>query len=88
MIGCANSSDRRKAVTDALLFGGSVLAAAMAVAIAGITGMRHLGKVLSTATLNVVQLDHSHYTDHIAAKGQRLHRRSAPGPQRVTPKVR
>jgi len=46
------------------LFGGSVLAAAMAVAIAGMTGMQHLRKLL--ASFNVVQLDHRQYTDDIA----------------------
>jgi uncharacterized membrane protein len=40
------------------LFGGSVLAATMAVALAGMTGMRQLRKLLSRASLNVVQLDH------------------------------
>jgi uncharacterized membrane protein YdjX (TVP38/TMEM64 family) len=48
------------------LFGGSVFAAAMAVAIAGMTGMQHLRKVLSRASLNVVQLDHQQYTDDMA----------------------
>src|SRR5271170_2649620 len=38
------------------LFGGSVLAAAMAVALAGMTGMRHLRKLLSRASSHVVQL--------------------------------
>ena len=45
------------------LFGGSVLAAAMAVAIAGMTGMQHLRKLLSRASFHVVQLDRSQYTD-------------------------
>jgi len=48
------------------LFGGSVLAAALAVALAGMTGMRHLRKLLSRASFNVVQLDHGQYTDDIA----------------------
>jgi uncharacterized membrane protein YdjX (TVP38/TMEM64 family) len=48
------------------LFGGSVLAAAMAVALAGISGMRHLRKLVSRASFNVVRLDHSQYTDDIA----------------------
>ena len=39
------------------LFGGSVLAAAMAVALAGMTGMRHLRKLLSRSGFNIVQLD-------------------------------
>jgi uncharacterized membrane protein len=48
------------------LFGGSVLAAATAVALAGMTGMRHLRKLLSRASFNVVQLDHRQYTDDSA----------------------
>ena len=48
------------------LFGGSVLAAAMAVALAGMTGMRQLRKLLSRASFNVVQLDHRQYTDDSA----------------------
>jgi hypothetical protein len=48
------------------LFGGSVLAAAMAVALAGMTGMQHLRKLLSRASFNVVQADHRQYTDDIA----------------------
>lgn len=48
------------------LFGGSVLAAALAVAIAGMTGMQHLRKLLSRASFNVVQLDRNQYTDDIA----------------------
>jgi uncharacterized membrane protein YdjX (TVP38/TMEM64 family) len=48
------------------LFGGSVLAAAMAVAIAGMTGMQHLRKLLARASFNVVQLDHRQYTDDSA----------------------
>jgi uncharacterized membrane protein YdjX (TVP38/TMEM64 family) len=48
------------------LFGGSVLAAAMAVALAGMTGMQHLRKLLSRASFNVVQLDHRQYADDIA----------------------
>jgi hypothetical protein len=41
------------------LFGGSVLAAALAVALAGMTGMRHLRKLLSGG----VPLGGSQYTD-------------------------
>ncbi len=47
------------------LFGGSVLAV-VAVALAGMTGMHHLRKLLSSASFNVVQLDHRQYTDDIA----------------------
>jgi len=48
------------------LFGGSVLAAAMAVALAGMTGMQHLRKLLSRASFNIVRLDHGQYADDIA----------------------
>jgi uncharacterized membrane protein len=48
------------------LFGGSVLAAAMAITFAGITGRRQVRKLLSRASFNVVQPDHSQYTDNIA----------------------
>jgi hypothetical protein len=48
------------------LFGGSVLAAAVAVAIAGMAGMQHLRKLLSRASFNVVQLDHGQCTDDVA----------------------
>jgi uncharacterized membrane protein len=48
------------------LFGGSVLAAAMAVVLAGMTGRRQVRKLLSRASFNVVQPDHSPYTDDIA----------------------
>ena len=48
------------------LFGGSVLAAAMAVALAGMTGLQHLRKLLARASFNVVQLDHRQDTDDIA----------------------
>ena len=45
------------------LFGGSVLAAAIAVAVAGMSGMRHLRKLLSGASSRVVLLNGSQYTD-------------------------
>ena len=45
------------------LFGGSVLAAAIAVALAGMSGMRHLRKLLSGASFRVVPLDGSPYSD-------------------------
>jgi hypothetical protein len=44
------------------LFGGSILAAAMAIALAGMSGMRHLRKLLSGGSFRVVQLDGSQYT--------------------------
>jgi uncharacterized membrane protein YdjX (TVP38/TMEM64 family) len=45
------------------LFGGSVLAAAIAVALAGVSGVRHLRKLVSGGSFRVVQLDGSQYTD-------------------------
>jgi uncharacterized membrane protein YdjX (TVP38/TMEM64 family) len=52
------------------LFGGSILAAAIAVAVAGMSGMRHLRKLVSgRAGFRVVQLDSSQYTDGAEPKG-------------------
>jgi hypothetical protein len=45
------------------LAGGSVLAAAIAVALAGMSGMRQLRKLLSGGGFPVVRLDGSQYTD-------------------------
>jgi uncharacterized membrane protein YdjX (TVP38/TMEM64 family) len=45
------------------LSGGSILAAALAVAVAGMSGMRHLRKLLSGRSFRDVQLDGSQYTD-------------------------
>jgi hypothetical protein len=45
------------------VFGGSVLAAVMAVAVAGMTGLRRLRKLLSWQNFHVVQLDPLQYTD-------------------------
>src|SRR5215475_2532625 len=45
------------------LFGGSVLAAAIAVALAGVSGMRHLRKLVSESNFRLVQLDRSEYTE-------------------------
>jgi hypothetical protein len=45
------------------LFGGSILAAAIAVALAGMSGMRHLRKLFSGPSIRVVPLDSSQYTD-------------------------
>ena len=45
------------------LFGGSVLAAAIAVALAGVSGMRHLRKLVSESSIRLVQLEGSQYTD-------------------------
>ena len=51
------------------LFGGSVLAAAMAVALAGMTGMQHMRKLLFRGTFDVVQLDPRQYTDVAEPEG-------------------
>jgi len=51
------------------LFGGSVLAAGVAVALAGMSGMRHLRKLVSGGGFRVVQLDGSQYTDVAAPQG-------------------
>ena len=50
------------------LFGGSVLAAAIAVALAGVSGMRHLRKLVSGSSFSLVQLDDSQYT-HVEEPG-------------------
>jgi hypothetical protein len=49
--------------------GGSILAAAIAVALAGMSGMRHLRKLLSGSSFRVVQLDGSQYTDVVEPQG-------------------
>jgi len=51
------------------LAGGSVLAAAIAVALAGMSGMRHLRKLVSGRSFRVVQLDRSKYTDVAEPQG-------------------
>ena len=51
------------------LFGGSIFAAAVAVALAGMSGMRHLRKVLSGRSFRVVPLDGSPYTDTAEPQG-------------------
>jgi hypothetical protein len=48
------------------LFGGSVLAAAIAVGLAGMAGVHHVRKLLSTAGFNVLRPDQSRYADDIA----------------------
>jgi uncharacterized membrane protein YdjX (TVP38/TMEM64 family) len=45
------------------LFGGSVLAAGIAVALAGMSGMRHVRRLLSGSGLRVVRLNGSQYAD-------------------------
>jgi uncharacterized membrane protein len=51
------------------LSGGSILAAAIAVALAGMSGMRHLRKLLSGRSFRVVPLDGSQYTDLAEPQG-------------------
>jgi uncharacterized membrane protein YdjX (TVP38/TMEM64 family) len=51
------------------LFGGSILAAAIAVVLAGMSGMRHLRKLLSGRSFRVMQLDGSQYTDVAEPEG-------------------
>jgi len=51
------------------LFGGSVLAAAIAVAVAGMSGMRHLRKLVSERSFRVVRLEGSEYNDVAEPEG-------------------
>jgi hypothetical protein len=51
------------AVGGLALFGGSVLAAGIAVALAGMSGLRHLRKLVSGSGLRVGQLDGSQQAD-------------------------
>jgi uncharacterized membrane protein YdjX (TVP38/TMEM64 family) len=51
------------------LFGGSILAAAIAVAVAGMSGMRHLRKLVSRHSVRVVRIDSSQYTDVAGPQG-------------------
>jgi uncharacterized membrane protein len=51
------------------LFRGSVLAAAAAVALAGMSGMRHLRKLASGLSLRLGQLDGSQYTEVAEPEG-------------------
>jgi uncharacterized membrane protein YdjX (TVP38/TMEM64 family) len=51
------------------LFGGSILVAGLAVALAGMSGMRHLRKLLSGRSFRVVQLDGSQYADVAEPQG-------------------
>lgn len=52
------------------LFGGSILAAAIAVALAGVSGMRHLRKLVSGSSFSLGRLDGSQHTD-VAEPGGR-----------------
>jgi predicted lipid-binding transport protein (Tim44 family) len=45
------------------LFGGSILAVGLAVAIAGMSGMRHLRKMVAGRSIRVVRVERSQYTD-------------------------
>ena len=45
------------------LFGGSVLAATAVVALAGVSGMRHVRKLISAGSFRAVRLDGSEYAD-------------------------
>jgi uncharacterized membrane protein YdjX (TVP38/TMEM64 family) len=56
-------------VSGLALFGGSVLAAAIAVALAGMSGMRHVRKLLSGASFRVIQLNGDQYTDVAEQEG-------------------
>jgi len=51
------------------LLGGSVLAAALAVAFAGMTGLRHLRKLLSAGSFGVVRPDGSQHADAAEPEG-------------------
>jgi uncharacterized membrane protein YdjX (TVP38/TMEM64 family) len=55
------------------LIGGSVLAAGIAIALAGVTGMHHLRKLLSPASFRVVQLDREQYSDVAEPKASDYH---------------
>jgi uncharacterized membrane protein YdjX (TVP38/TMEM64 family) len=56
-------------VVGLALFGGSVLAAAIAVALAGMSGARQLRKLLSRDSFRVVRLNGSDYTDVAEPEG-------------------
>jgi predicted lipid-binding transport protein (Tim44 family) len=60
------------------LFGGSILAAAFAVAVAGMSGMRHLRKLLSGQGFRIVQLDGSQYSDATQADAAQPQDRDEP----------
>jgi hypothetical protein len=51
------------------LFGGSLFAAVMAVALAGMTGMRRLRQLLSRNSFHIVQLDPRQYADVAEPEG-------------------
>jgi uncharacterized membrane protein YdjX (TVP38/TMEM64 family) len=45
------------------VLGGSVLAAVLAVGLAGVTGMQYMRRLVSRASFNIVQLDRTRYGD-------------------------
>jgi uncharacterized membrane protein len=51
------------------LFGGSILAAAIAIEVAGMSGVRHLRKLVSGPSFGVVPLDASQYADVAQPEG-------------------
>jgi hypothetical protein len=51
------------------LIGGSILAAGIAVAVAGVSGIRLLRKLVSGRSFRVVQLDSSQYSDVAEPEG-------------------
>jgi hypothetical protein len=51
------------------LFGGSILAAAIAVVVAGMSGMRHLRKLVSGLSFGVEQVDGSQFADVTEPEG-------------------
>ncbi|HTW02676.1 MAG TPA: hypothetical protein VMF87_20395 [Streptosporangiaceae bacterium] len=51
------------------LFGGSILVAALAVTLAGMSGMRHVRRLLSRANFRVVRLNTSQYADVAEPEG-------------------
>jgi uncharacterized membrane protein len=51
------------------LFGGSILAAGAAVTLAGMSGMRHLRKLLSPNSFRIVPLDDTLYTNVAEPEG-------------------
>ena len=65
------------------LFGGSILAAAIAVALAGASGIRHLRKLLSGRSFGVRAIGRQPVHRPCRVAEQRLHRRRAARPQRV-----
>jgi uncharacterized membrane protein YdjX (TVP38/TMEM64 family) len=58
------------AIGGLALFGGSVLAAVIAAAVAGMSGMRHLRKLITERSFGVIRLDGSLNPD-VAAPGRR-----------------